>query len=523
MKNNLALCLAIMSAALIGPTISEISAASFSTQVVAVAGDPAPDSNGTFGGFGVPALNDAGQTAFLASFSDVDLEISGRTGIFRGEREGSPVRIVRSGQHPPDNNGVFSGFPVTSGPAINNSGQVALYAYLRQTSGGFTDDRGIFLSNIAGDTLTHVVREGQLSPDNDGVFGGNRSPAFELSNAGHVAIRHSLLNTARNEGIFLFEDSFGLNQVVREGDAYKGGTITEFRGHSFNDAGQVTVAARVGEGKGILEETIHLFRSDPGQSIFAPIASEGDALLGTDRLVQDFRIPHLNDVGQTAFTAIFSDATGVSRGIYRVGADGEEISEIVRWGQIPTDNVGTISFTLGNTINNAGQTLFISTQTGTSGGFHNTKAIYRGEGVSSDLTTVVRRGQPAPDGNGNFSVIEQPIMNDLGQVAFSAVLNETHHALGLYLYDDQLGLLQVAREGDLLLGSTITDINLSGSLVSRDEKRHGLNNAGQIAYLFKLADGRSGIAVATIISEPASVLLLFWGGGVGVLRRGLRY
>jgi hypothetical protein len=47
----------------------------------------------------------------------------------------------------------------------------------------------------------------------------------------------------------------------------------------------------------------------------------------------------------------------------------------------------------------------------------------------------------------------------------------------------------------------------------------GLNDAGQLAFYFALADGRSGIAVASPIPEPSSALLLAAVGGTLLLRR----
>src|SRR5688572_5149689 len=101
-------------------------AAVFSTTVVAVSGDTAPDANGSFRVFTVPGsnspmLNDNGQASFIGVLDATASGLSDNTGIFRGN--GSALtQVVREGQSAPDGNGVYSTFSI---PAINNSGQIA--------------------------------------------------------------------------------------------------------------------------------------------------------------------------------------------------------------------------------------------------------------------------------------------------------------------------------------------------------------------------------------------------------------
>jgi hypothetical protein len=122
---------------------------------------------------------------------------------------------------------------------------------------------------------------------------------------------------------------------------------------------------------------------------------------------------------------------------------------------------------------------------------------------------IARKGQTAPDGNGNFF---QPVfaaysLNDAGQVAVLATLTETsgdtNDNEAIYIFDDASGLAKVARKGDPLLGSTITALFFNGSAVNpfpgpTGDERSGLNEAGQVAYRFRLADGRDGIAIWSV-------------------------
>ena len=56
-------------------------------------------------------------------------------------------------------------------------------------------------------------------------------------------------------------------------------------------------------------------------------------------------------------------------------------------------------------------------------------------------------------------------------------------------------------EGDTYLGSTVTDLDFGGSIY---DDFSGLNDVGQVAYSFRLADDRRGIALA---GQPLPVVL----------------
>jgi hypothetical protein len=63
-------------------------------------------------------------------------------------------------------------------------------------------------------------------------------------------------------------------------------------------------------------------------------------------------------------------------------------------------------------------------------------------------------------------------------------------------------LQQVARTGDSLNGSTISTVYFYGTVsgtgsVSPDTSFTGLNNLGQVAFAFTLADGTDGVAIWT--------------------------
>jgi hypothetical protein len=117
----------------------------------------------------------------------------------------------------------------------------------------------------------------------------------------------------------------------------------------------------------------------------------------------------------------------------------------------------------------------------------------------------------------------EPSLNNAGQVAFEAFLTGTsggsNDGIGIFLFDDVLGLLQAARVGDSLLGSTVTELRFGRSeIIDAVGERRGLNELGQIAYRFVLADGRQGIAIWTI-PEPVSLALVAIGGSLLLVQR----
>ncbi len=157
------------------------------------------------------------------------------------------------------------------------------------------------------------------------------------------------------------------------------------------------------------------------------------------------------------------------------------------------------------------QVAFLAHLTGTIGGDSDDYGIFRSDGAT--MVQVVREGQAAPDGNGRFTGFFRPALNDAGQLAFRADFTGTGGGtsvnFGIFFFDDALGLLQVVRTGDAFLGSTITDLDFAPP-EGADEEYSGLNKSGvpRLAYFFRLADSREGIAIWTLVPERSSATLL---------------
>jgi hypothetical protein len=111
------------------------------------------------------------------------------------------------------------------------------------------------------------------------------------------------------------------------------------------------------------------------------------------------------------------------------------------------------------------------------------------------------------DTSGPFSGFpgSTPIINDNGEVIFLATLDEG--GIGIFSGPDPAAD-KIIETGDPLFGSVVTDLPSNGT-------RLGLNDAGEIAFMASLADGREVIVRGdpAAVPEPSSFALL----GVGLL------
>jgi len=163
-------------------------AQSYTSSVVTVSGNAAPDGNGTLATFADAVLNDGGQAAFSASLAGTAGGGSDDGGIFAGSG-GTLTQIAREGQSVPGGDGVISSFTLLV--RWNDSGTAGFFANLSGTSGGGNDNNGIFLGS--GGPLTQIVRKGQVPPGGNGVFANPNVPA--LNNNGVAGFASSLTGT----------------------------------------------------------------------------------------------------------------------------------------------------------------------------------------------------------------------------------------------------------------------------------------------------------------------------------------
>ena len=212
---------------------------------------PSPDGNGNILLFfsSPPALNDNGQITFVAQLNGTTGGSADNLGLYRGDGN-TTVQLVRKGEFVPNGNGRFLDFGGAATVAINNSGQVAFTATLTGTTGGGSDNAGIFL--VTGNTVTQLARKGQAVPGGNGVYSTFGYPA--LNNKGQVAFKSTLTGTSGgttdNQAIYLVDADSSIQQVIRAGQVIDGETVFTpnfLEGPNYggmtglNDAGQMAV------------------------------------------------------------------------------------------------------------------------------------------------------------------------------------------------------------------------------------------------------------------------------------------
>jgi hypothetical protein len=526
---SFAASLTLVGAEFLAHSPSEVFGQATVTVIPAKPLDPIPDGTRLYNnfsrGYGA-ALNNAGQTTFWIALLLSDGTTSNDAGFFLADGD-SIVQIVRTGITVPGGNGTVSEINRES-PVLNDAGQVVFRAHLTDTSGGNADNAAIY--RFEGGTLVQIARKGQVEPGGNG-FINNLDLMPAMNAAGQVAFSAGLGGTsggtADDRAIFR-GDGGSLTRMVREGQAAPGGgTFGALTTPDLNDAAQISFAAFLSTGDN------GVYRADGGTPV--QIARVGQAVPGGNGTIANLAFqgtPPINDAGEIVFRATLAGTSGGNAddiALYR-GAGGALV-QIARTGQPAPDGNGAFAdiTDLAVGVSDSGQAAFRGFFTGTSGGNTDSNGIYRGDGNS--LVQVARTGQPSPAGDGVFTTLGIPAVNDAGQVAFMGSViqpvpgggNNVYGAI--FLYGDEFGLVEVIRMGDPFLGSNLYQPGLvfaPGFPGANGDGNVGFNDLGHIAFEFLLDNGRSGIAVIAV-PEPASLSLLMVTAGALLLRRRHRH
>lgn len=204
----------------------------------------------------------------------------------------------------------------------------------------------------------------------------------------------------------------------------------------------------------------------------------------TGPVYSGFALAAINNANLLAFTA---DLTAGGSALLR--GDGATTETLA-------DNSGLIDVFLGSGLSFAdnGSVVFLA------GLDDGRQAALRADGVQVDVIAATSAG--------GYSLFLEAAQNESGQVGLLAFLDGG--GFGLFAGPDR-ATDAVVKLGDSLFGSTVTALNFNAN---------GMNDLGQYAFFYELADGRTGIAVAAV-PEPAVVLLGASGLAlsVGAVRR----
>jgi len=202
-------------------------------------GDSAPGSGlGTFTTtLGTPIINDLAQVAFSATLTGTTLGSSNDRGLFRGSG-GAITPIVREGEGTPTAGVNFFNMG-TSTYGMNNSGELLFSSSVSGTGVGSSNDQALFRSD--GATTVQIAREGDAVPSGFGSFGSFSDMA--INDSGQVLFKSG------STGLYFYDDTLGLLEVVRNGQPLFGSTLQNFsyftsnyqgdERDGFNEAGQV--------------------------------------------------------------------------------------------------------------------------------------------------------------------------------------------------------------------------------------------------------------------------------------------
>lgn len=442
--------------------------------LIAINGQAAPNSNGTLllstGQYDF-SLNDLGQVAYEAEYTGIAQTNVDRFALIVSDGS-TDTTIARGGPLNPGD-----GFRRGFSPVINNAGQVAAYIF---TGPGTTGVATLGRYESDG-TFTQIAQNGQVSP---GYFSGdptNNQPYrrfeiisgrkfLDMNEQGDVAYIAELGVATGSFPIasYLYTDQVGdARMMTVTGNTVTGtGNLSTLRSLSMNDSQDFSYDASF------------LTTSPPVQSFIGIVRS--------NRIDND-----ANFANNFTFSTITDSRDEIVTGYRPVisGGNGLIFSNINNQGQVAFSAVAA------NVNNSQDQLRFI--------------ALAEADDTISVLVTV---GDAVPSGTIRIFNTTYTSLNDFGQVAFIADVNTGSDFIWtLMVHDPIQGIVELVREGDAFMGSTITNFNA----------HFEINNAGQVAFSGRLADGRNfiGLVQGPLIPAPSTALALGLAGLAAARRR----
>jgi hypothetical protein len=500
-------------------------------RTVALSAQPVPGALAgvTYTAFQLPTLNDAGQTAFLATIAGNSVDYTNGTGIW-SEASRSLAVVARGASPAPGTPGInFRGFGKVG---LNSGGEHVFYADLA----GATqyNEQGIWSDGLGG--LALIARQGNPAVGTpNGVYYSDLSgDSLVWSATARAAFTADLQRDGFPWGSGLWEGSVGnLRAVALSGNEAPGApsgivfdVLGGFETMVLNDAGRTAFVATI-SGSGVAYRVNDRGVWSEGKGSLALVARAGSHAPGTASGVSfgaEWFPLSLNNDGQIAFAATLA-GSGVNAmndtGLWSNGSGALEL--VARGGSQAPGAASGVSFSgfygAFPLLNNAGQIAVLADLTGSGVDSTNDGGIWLGPAASLQL--VAREGTQAPGTTSgvNFLDLTEPALNDAGQIAFVGLLTgssvDETNSIGIWATDATGALQLVARHGDLLevAPSDFRTIDSLTTVVrngSSDGRPGGFNNLGQVAYWASFTDGSEGIFVSDIVAipEPGSLALL---------------
>ncbi|HEX2473525.1 MAG TPA: choice-of-anchor tandem repeat NxxGxxAF-containing protein [Lacipirellulaceae bacterium] len=448
--------------------------------VVAISGDSSPDGNGAILIAHPPALNDAGQVAFVAGLSGTQGGTADDVVFLRSGGPGLSV-IARKGVSTIDGTTITGAGLQFLG--IDSDGTVNAVAAM-----GNPFPLQPFLADDG--AIVPFMTVGSPSPSGNNSLTGSSYPP--INDQGVGVFRGTYSGANAETGIYVRAADGTLSTRLLQGaSSPRGGTITALNpAPTINEAGDVGVRVNIGAG---IDPQVAVLRL--AESGVVELAREGDTAddgMTTIETIASNQIS-INDAGQMAFAAEYTQPGARRDGIFLVD---EQSIRLVVPGILPqggtTNNMRVVG------LNNAGRVAFYTEFLGIVDA-----GIYLTGPAGPEVIALEDAALPT---GGKFfrSFFSNSIaMNEHGQVVFLAELaNSANGPLsgrGLFLHDPQMGLQTILQTGENFEGSTVSELLFTGTHFllthSPDTSFDGLNNSGQVAFAFSLANNNRGLAV----------------------------
>lgn len=402
----------------------------------------------------------------------------------------------------PDANGELSRFLT---PSINAFDQVTFYTWFANTANGTGDDRGIMIADKLGAGI--VLREGQPGPNNLGTVNyfnaQDEQQPLLIDLAGRVVATTNLTNLPGvNANITRGDGANPIEAIVSAGDGVPGGgaSFGSFFLEGISQAGDILYRSFL-EGAPNGTSPMLVLDTFTDRKV---IARAGGAAADGNGAVNTIAKAGVGDGGHVAMVAQYRNTVGGSADDYAVTrhhASGDNL--ILREGDAAPSGNGVFR---GNAsrmgkpwVTEWGLVALNVEYAGTAGGFTDNHGIVRykqHDVYSPELVELIREGDPAPDGDGEFNTISDiRSMNDAGVVLFEGRLRNsvsTGSRVGIYLTDGY-DTLHVAQ--------TVSEFGLGPD---------ALNEHGQVAYRAGGSPGSGAHGVYLFTPE------LYWRGhGIG--------
>jgi hypothetical protein len=312
----------------------------------------------------------------------------------------------------------------------------------------------------------------KIADTSDGfsIFG-----SFDMNDSGTVVFKADL--SAGGEGVFTGNGGAVATIASTATPSPMGGLFTDFGSHpSINDSGTVVIIGRAGDRRGI-------FKFDGALSTVVDDAGPLHEF--------DYDSSTINDAGIVGFRAAFDDRPNVQGVFASAGGGVTTIAEGKEYERLTASS-----------LNNAGEVAF---------------HVYNGAGFindgiySSDGGAVEVIAERMPNTGAAFG--SRPSINAAGLVAFVSA----HPDLGPGVFTGP-SADKVIQNGDPLFGSTVFNLPGTGNV---NMGSYSLNDAGQIAFTYYLANNRRGVALATPVPESSAFVLAGLAAGA-LINRHLR-